>query len=64
MSYRMHAMNYFASLGIFVCQLLPIMQDEEVTKSRKCQERDVISAQIVKFRYFHNIKDTVPGAFI
>ena len=36
MSYRMNAMNYFASLGIFVCQLLPIMQDEEVTKSLKC----------------------------
>ena len=32
----MNAMNYFASLGIFVCQLLLITQDEEVTKSLKC----------------------------
>ena len=36
MSYRMNAMNYFVSLGIFVCQLLLIMPDAEVTKSLKC----------------------------
>ena len=45
-------MNYFASLGIFVCQLLSITQDAMVTKSLKCQECDVISTWIVKFRYF------------